>query len=130
MQSYLGKMTSTALPRSSNSRLSPYTTSARPPTLAAGASSGAMITIDMAGMDGAGAGGASTTDSSFFTRSAAGSLIPANPRTISSSEIGAADGPGDRSCFEGRIAGSGMSWPVEGWGFNGAPFASTNPALG
>src|SRR5216117_785559 len=130
MQSYLGKMTSTALPRSSNSRLSPYTTSARPPTLAAGASSGAMITINIAGMDGAYGGGASTTDSSFFTRSAPGSLIRASPRTISSSEIGTVAGPGDRGCFEGRTARFGVFWPVDGWGFNGASFATTNSALG
>ena len=91
-----------------------------------------MITINIAGMDGAYGGGASTTDSSFFTRSAPGSLIPASPRTICSSEIRAAAGPGDRTCSAGRTAGAGMSWPVVGWGFKeeAASFATTNSALG
>src|SRR6267142_1896739 len=44
MQSYLGRMISTALPRSSSSRLSPKTTSPRPPAWATGAHSGATIT--------------------------------------------------------------------------------------
>ena len=44
MLAYFGKMTSTACPRSSNSRLRPETISPSPPALAAGAHSGATIT--------------------------------------------------------------------------------------
>src|SRR5215472_5724104 len=47
MQSYLGSRISTELPRISNSRLSPNTTSPRPPTLATGAHSEATITMYM-----------------------------------------------------------------------------------
>ena len=45
MQSYFGSMISTAWPRISSSRLRPNTTSARPPTLATGAHSDAIITM-------------------------------------------------------------------------------------
>src|SRR5512132_1718069 len=48
MQSYFGRMISTAWPRISSSRLSPKTTSASPPTLATGASSAETIAMYMA----------------------------------------------------------------------------------
>src|ERR1035441_7941943 len=73
MKSYLGRMISTALPRISSSRASPYTTSARPPTLATGVSSDAIITTNMTGMAGRGGGaasraggGSSASGSGFF----------------------------------------------------------------
>ena len=44
MLAYLGRMISTAFPRSSSSRLRPDTISPSPPALAAGAHSGATIT--------------------------------------------------------------------------------------
>ena len=48
MQSYFGRMISTAWPLTSSSRLRPNTTSASPPTLATGASSAETITMYMA----------------------------------------------------------------------------------
>src|SRR5215472_5619572 len=51
MQSYLGSRISTELPRISNSRLSPNTTSPKPPTLATGAHSEATITMYMTRAD-------------------------------------------------------------------------------
>ena len=47
MQSYFGRMISTALPRSSSSRLSPPTTSPSPPTFATGVSSGVSMTTNI-----------------------------------------------------------------------------------
>lgn len=130
MQSYLGRMISTALPRSSNSRLNPKTTSARPPTLATGANSGAIITINMAGMNRAGGGGASCAPSSFFFASGSGFAFSSGASQIASSEIGAnpeTAGFGDRICSAGRTAGHALS--VVGSGFTGAAasFATTNP---
>src|SRR5437762_754993 len=130
MQSYLGRKTSTALPRSSSSRLSPYTTSAKPPTLAAGASSGVIITTNMAGMDGAGGAGGSIIDFTFFSCSGSESLTPANPRTIASSEICKAAGPGDRSGSAGITTGPEVSWLTDVLGLKGASFATTNSPPG
>src|SRR5512147_1343306 len=48
MQSYFGRMISTAWPRTSSSRVKPKTTSASPPTLATEASSAEIITMYMA----------------------------------------------------------------------------------
>src|SRR5450631_1492413 len=48
MQSYLGRMMSTAWPRVSNSRLRPKTTSPNPPACATGAHSEATITTNTA----------------------------------------------------------------------------------
>src|SRR5664279_5143410 len=48
MQSYLGRMMSTAWPRVSNSRLRPKTTSPNPPACATGAHSEATITMNTA----------------------------------------------------------------------------------
>ena len=82
MQSYLGRMISTALPRSSSSRASPKVTSPSPPTLATGASSGVIITtnIGLTGRGGAVGGGALSTFGS-------GSLSTGSFFTICASEI-------------------------------------------
>src|SRR3989442_14199192 len=88
MQSYLGRMSSTALPRSSNSRLRPNATSASPPTLATGANSGVIMTMNMAGTTGGGGDVASAATSTVPSGFALGSSIRGNTLTISSSEMG------------------------------------------
>src|SRR6185369_14354103 len=124
MQSYLGRMISTALPRSSNSRLSPYTTSANPPTLATGASSGVIITTNIAGLAGAGGGG----DSPSFTGSGSGPTATAGPRRISFSGIGTAGTLGDRNSSAGRDFGAGNNF-VAGWDFTGTESSFTSAVL-
>src|SRR2546422_10876735 len=87
MQSYLGRMSSTALPRSSNSRLRPNATSASPPTLATGANYGVIMTMNMAGTTGGGGDVASAATSTVPSGFALGSSIRGHTLTIYSSEI-------------------------------------------
>src|ERR1035441_8439826 len=119
MQSYLGRMISTALPRISNSRASPYTTSARPPTLGTGVSPHAINTTNMAGMAGRGGGaasragvGSSASGSDFFSLGIS--------LTTACSETGGAGGVtgfcGGSSVTEGAATFAGC-WEKDGSGF-------------